>query len=242
MRKQFVQKMPMVRQRVGPGALWVLEFNNDYVDIQGATEVQSDVITGCAWVKFNENAAGGNHDVVIAIRNPANNQRHALILVHDSSRTIAHWDDTRGWTYSLATPGVNSWVHLIVERTQSNIAYYVNNILTASQGKGTFTYNAWDQVRIGGSPWATQYCRARICDVRLFNRALTAAEHLNVMNGLAVTNGLIGHWPMNEGQNGTISHGGDTYDVKDLSGNNNHGSNVGAVWVKEVGSEVPTAI
>ena len=142
----------------------------------------------------------------------------------------------------MVTPGVHSWVHLVVERTQSTVAYYINNTLITSASKGSFTYNAWDQVRIGGSPWATQYCRARISDVRLFNRALTVAERNNVMNGLHVTGGLVGHWPMNEGEDGTVSYGGDTYDVKDLSGNNNHGNNAGATWVKETGDNVPTVI
>jgi hypothetical protein len=66
-----------------------------------------------------------------------------------------------------------------------------------------------------------------IDDVRIYNRALSAEEVSKLYRGEWVSDtGLVGHWEMDEG------HGGQ---VRDKSGNGNHGTIYGATW----GSSAP---
>jgi hypothetical protein len=68
----------------------------------------------------------------------------------------------------------------------------------------------------------------RLDDVRIYNRALSATEVEQLYEGrFTDTTGLVGHWKMDEGTDGTCAGG---LDVCDHSGNENHGDNVGATW------------
>jgi hypothetical protein len=66
-----------------------------------------------------------------------------------------------------------------------------------------------------------------IDDVRIYNRALSAEEVSKLYRGEWVSDtGLVGHWEMDEGYGGQ---------VRDKSGNGNHGTIYGATW----GSSAP---
>jgi hypothetical protein len=83
-------------------------------------------------------------------------------------------------------------------------------------------------VTIGGL-YGLEYFPGLIDDVRIYNRALSASEITDLYNGKEVsTEGLVGWWAMNEGEDGTCTGG---TDVCDLSGNANHGTNNGATWL-----------
>lgn len=58
-------------------------------------------------------------------------------------------------------------------------------------------------------------------DARIYNRQLSDSEIVDLFNEINVTNGLIGHWKMDEGE-GNILY--------DSSGNGNNGNNNGGIW------------
>jgi hypothetical protein len=71
----------------------------------------------------------------------------------------------------------------------------------------------------------SRYGNGFIDDVRIYNRALSASEVESLYNGQYVdSDGLVGHWAMNEGEGGTVA---------DLSGNGNDGTIYGATWTTD---------
>ncbi len=72
---------------------------------------------------------------------------------------------------------------------------------------------------------STYYLKGLIDDVRIYNRALSAGEIEDIYKGKNTSaSGLVGHWSMHEGEEGFVS---------DISGNNNHGTIVGAQWTTD---------
>ena len=62
-------------------------------------------------------------------------------------------------------------------------------------------------------------------DARIYNRQLTDNEVVDLFKEESVTDGLVGHWEMNEGI-GNIAY--------DSSPNNNNGAIVGALWKEDI--------
>jgi hypothetical protein len=64
----------------------------------------------------------------------------------------------------------------------------------------------------------SDFFKGQISDVRIYDRALSAEEVEQLYKGYDIRNGLVGHWPLNEGQ-GTTAY--------DRSGNGNDGTLIG---------------
>ena len=77
-------------------------------------------------------------------------------------------------TAKLAT-GV--WTHLAVTYNGTILRYYVNGVQVSTLSRTGAITTSTGPLRIGGNgSWATEFLTGRIDEVRVYNRALTAAE------------------------------------------------------------------
>ncbi len=118
-----------------------------------------------------------------------------------------------------------NWYYLdvVYDGTQSanadKLKVYVNGALKTVSFTGTVPavlQNSTTNLEIGGDLALAQYIIAKIDEVRIYNRALSATEIAQRYTGIfANESGLVGFWTMDENQGQT---------VYDKSGNNNNGT------------------
>ncbi len=77
---------------------------------------------------------------------------------------------------------VNTWSYLAATYDGSNLRLYVNGTLTTTTAATGSMSNSSLPLRIGGNAIWGEYFTGRIDEVRVFNRALTAAEVTTMMN------------------------------------------------------------
>src|SRR5207244_13011036 len=79
-------------------------------------------------------------------------------------------------TAAGGTVPLNSWTHLAVTYDGATLRLYVNGIQTAAQAVTGSLLSSTAPLRIGGdAPWG-EYFSGTIDEVRVYNRALSAAE------------------------------------------------------------------
>ena len=71
---------------------------------------------------------------------------------------------------------VNAWTHVAVTYSGTTLTLYVNGISVATQAATGTIQTSTTPLRIGGNVPYGEYFQGRIDDVRVYNRALTAAE------------------------------------------------------------------
>ncbi len=115
-------------------------------------------------------------------------------------------------------PSVGVWHHIVGVSTGSVFSFYIDGALAASTNVAVSVTNA--NYRIGASgPQSNVYpFDGKIDDVRIYNRALSAAEVTQLYNqgaGFPSASNLVGYWPFGEGTGTTTA---------DASGNSNTGT------------------
>jgi glucose/arabinose dehydrogenase len=86
---------------------------------------------------------------------------------------------------------VGAWTHLAVTYDQATLRLYVNGVQVASQARTGTIPSATGALRIGGNVPYGEYFLGRIDDVRLYNRALAAAEIQSDMNTPVASPGAL---------------------------------------------------
>src|SRR5437762_6304513 len=92
------------------------------------------------------------------------------------------------WTagnQNLAAPSalaVNTWTHLAATFDGAMVRLYVNGVQVASQAQATPLRTTTGTLQIGADSYAGENFAGRIDEVRIYNRALTAAEIQTDMN------------------------------------------------------------
>lgn len=151
------------------------------------------------------------------------------------------------WSFQVRSGGVdnevkggavslNTWTHVAgVFVNASDMRLYVNGSLSNSGGNGTSPASGSGQnVNIGNynnnSDGGNTF-DGLIDDVCIYNRALTAQEIETLASSrsrIALTDGLVGYWPLDEGVDGATASGATAFD---RSGNGNHGTPTnGPIW------------
>jgi hypothetical protein len=72
--------------------------------------------------------------------------------------------------------GKNSWLHLAATYDGTNVKMYVNGALVATTAAAGSIATSTGPLRIGGNGIWGEFFKGRIDDVRIYNRALSAAE------------------------------------------------------------------
>lgn len=139
---------------------------------------------------------------------------HPNILTMEMSSSI----------YVFGNTNINdgNWHLVNFVRDGSDGFMYVDGQLDGSANVGTLDILESTPLYLGSHLSGGAYFSGFMDDARIYNRALSAEEISKLYRGEWVSDtGLVGHWEMDEG------HGGQ---VRDKSGNGNHGTIYGATW------------
>ena len=133
--------------------------------------------------------------------------------------------------YALGSASItaNIWQHVTVVFGSAGATGYVNGVQVGTNASGATTNCATNNWSIGTRAYnaLSEFFPGIIDDVRIYNRALSATDVLNVYTSGQIVrknisnNNLIGYWPMNEGKGSQAG---------DFSGNNLTGSLTGGTW------------
>jgi len=158
--------------KLGPAALLFSAGSLQSVTAANSASLNSPVkaITISAWV----NAAdwGGNRRIV-----QKGNSDNQYRLLAENSVLKFHLNGVDTLTAPLPPTGV--WVHLAATWDGSTMVIYTNGVQQTSQGAGgsiTTTADALAIAKKNGSSVGGDYFNGRLDDVRIYNRALAAAE------------------------------------------------------------------
>ena len=160
------------------GAALNFDGTNDLVTVNDANVL--DLTTGMtleAWV--NPDVAPSNWRSIIAKERASNSLTYQLTAGSNSSNRPATRIYAGGAVRSL--PGgtrltAGTWVHLASTYDGTSMRLFVNGVQVATQAQTGAITATTNQLRIGGSTTMSQYFDGRVDEVRIYARALTAAE------------------------------------------------------------------
>lgn len=186
---------------------------SDY-DFSGA----SDAFTLAAWVKA-DSIGGGQNRAVISKYNTVGNNRSWYWEANTSGRMTLVMSEDGTFSTSTAVGFLTSdplttgqWYHIAVtvDAATDTFVQYVDGVAVSTYfgttkttiddiHSGSARVSIGQRVDEGFDPWD-----GIIDDVRIYNRALSAAEVNQLYettggSGADYTSNLIGHWPLNEG-------------------------------------------
>ncbi len=183
-----------------------------YVQVpdSNSLDTTSDV-TVSAWIKLN-----GNSDTQFVV----NKDENYSLSVTGGLVRMQFWTGTTARAVDVTAPSSGSWHHVVGVVTSNEVtAVYVDGIL---QGSSAYVISGGvsrvlTNPLIFGTGFGGGYAGS-IDEVRIYNRALSQSEVSTLYkSGVVVKRqannlGLVGYWPMNEGD-GTVA--------SDFSGNRN---------------------
>jgi Concanavalin A-like lectin/glucanases superfamily/Bacterial Ig-like domain/Bacterial Ig domain len=85
-------------------------------------------------------------------------------------------------TFGPSVLAVNAWTHLAATFDGATVRLYVNGVQVASQAQTTALTTTNGTLQIGGDAYPGEFFAGRIDEVRIYNRALSAAEITTDMN------------------------------------------------------------
>jgi hypothetical protein len=154
-----------------------LSFNGTNAMVNVADSSSLDVTTAMtveAWVR--PTALSGWQTVVL--KEVAGGLIYSLYSNSDASRPstwIRHGGSERGLNGTAAL-AVNTWTHLAVTYDGANVRLYVNGAQVASRAQTGAINTSTGALRIGGNVIWGEYFSGLIDEVRIYSRALTAAQ------------------------------------------------------------------
>ncbi len=148
--------------------------SSEYISIADNSNLEPSQITITAWVKIAGAggpivAKGGNAGYRLSI---SSDTYGVLVLLNDrGTNSLSSYDNAR----------VNEWVHVAAVGSSSGLRLYTNGELVASNSVAYGAPNVANNLQIGAETIFSSYFVGQIDDVRIFNRALSADEVVNVM-------------------------------------------------------------
>lgn len=204
--------------------------SNDYVKISHTQGLLGNIptFTISTWFKTS-----GVSQRIYMEANSTNNVPLLGIWINGSGQAeINIRDDANvtGHTVSTLAYNDNKWHHMVgVQVSKSSRIIYVDGVQvgTNTTALGTFTLNNSSIGVIKRAPGAADsgFFNGSIDDVRVYNRALSAAEIKQLYESRSQefvtesSNGLVGYWSFDEGSGSALF---------DYSGNRNNGTTTGA--------------
>ena len=159
-----------------------LSFNGTSSWVTVADAASLDLTTGMtieAWV----NPAVWQRVAVCRAERKYGGLAYALYSANNASRPAAfvHTDTDIGVNGVAAVP-LNTWTHLAVTYDGATLRMFVNGVQVSSRAVPGSTAMTSGALRIGGNSVWGEYFKGLIDEVRIYNRALTAAEIQTDMN------------------------------------------------------------
>ncbi len=208
----------------------VLKFDgqDDYIEVPYSPSINPNQFTLFSWAKV-EGGAGSFRSVITS--RDAYPSKGYIIYAADNNRwqfwigsnLLTQWKPVGGSPIIL-----NTWTSLAATSDGKTIKFYVNGELVGDIA-ANYVANISRSLRIGtggteGNP--RYFFNGKISEVRIWNRVLTQDEIKQSMNHRLQGNepGLVGYWPLNEGNGNTVS---------DKTANNNIGTIYGANWQQD---------
>jgi chitodextrinase len=141
------------------------------LDLSGAYTIE-------AWV--NASVLSGWRTILMKEFN--GNFSYALYANTSSNRARAYVGETGLGVNSAAKLAANAWVHVAATYDGTNNRIYVNGTQSATATVRTTMPNSTGPLRIGGNSIWGEFFQGQIDEVRIYNRALSAAEIGTDMN------------------------------------------------------------
>jgi len=168
-----------------------------------------DSLSVSFWVLWN--SSEGDHDLIVKDYQ----ERVFAIYMYDES-TLRFWAMSDGsWIGSEYDvdfdPEMERWYHIVGTRDATYQRLYIDGEKQYETEHGHGELDTGSDITFGGGGY--DFLDGSLDDVRIYDRALTETEIDYLNMGYNVTAGLVGHWPMNEGE-GCVAF--------DESGNENH--------------------
>jgi hypothetical protein len=206
-----------------------LDGNEDYVAVNDAATLDlNNSLTIEAWIKLN---ATSSFRGVVEKWNDDGSQRSYNFQVYDGILTFHassvgdSWDMVTGSTLS-----VGQWYHVAVTYNGTDMQLYLNGVPDGNPAPHSGgILNSTARLTIGSKDNSGDWFDGLIDEVRIFDYVRTQEEIQSTMNQpLAGSEaGLAAYYRFDELENLGVGGDGLTDDVRDLSGNGNHGDLVG---------------
>jgi hypothetical protein len=150
------------------------------------------------------------------------------LYAHDNAPRPAAYARLSGQTSSHGAFGtsqlpLNTWTHMAATYDNATLRLYINGSQVHSQALTGSMVTTTGALRIGGNSLWGEYFQGTLDEVRVYARALSAAEIRSDM-GAAVTSGLVAAFGFEEGA-GTAT--------ADASGKGHTGRLTGAAWAAQ---------
>ncbi|MBF0217404.1 MAG: LamG domain-containing protein, partial [Candidatus Omnitrophica bacterium] len=207
---------------------WVAGFKDQGDSINCGTDPSLDLATlsVSAWVKFDQGAMtswqpvfikrSSDNTSIFEIWKDNNNQLYFMGTQADG--TLFSYRDTAA---SLTT--ADTWYNISLTYDGTTLLVYVNNTLVLNQAVSMTGMNFDADVLLGNRRSDNSTLTGEMKNVRVFNRALSAAEIAALYGNTDVASGLVSYWKLNEGAGITAT---------DSAGTNN-GLVLGADWAED---------
>lgn len=168
---------------------------------------KAGAVSTSGWVFFVKNAGAGN----------------LSCISFSSTRSIAGGQ----WTSPASSVGVGAWFHVVAiydnGSTANDAAFFINGASSASSELtapvGTNTSDAANDLWMGDRVGTDRAFDGRMEDVRIYNRALSAAEIETIYASRgrdAIVTGLIFRAPLRDKGDGVAAAAGDPKDVTEF--------------------------
>jgi hypothetical protein len=210
------------------GASREFDGSADYVDV-GTMDVSGSAITICMWAKFDGGIPQDGR-LISKATGTAEADHFWMLSGYDSSGVDTDTIRFRLKTNGTVTPlngdddliTLGKWHHCAAVYDGSNMTLYVDASQAGQTAKtGTLDTDDTVHVDVGRNPVNGRYFDGWLADVRIYDRALTAAElDIARWSPNLPADGLVLHLPLWEA--------GTDPTFKDLSGNGRDGDNQGS--------------
>ncbi len=191
------------------GATHHIQF--DSVAERALFEVLGDHLTIAAWIKTSVMDSEKNEIVYEA---DGNVERNYDLHFDDGILGFRHGDGATDEIFTATTVIADGqWHHVAAVVNYPDLHFYVDGVQDGTTKTMTFDLQNPDtgqSFNIGGdTSFATTLHDSLIDDVRLYDRSLSAGEMTQLASmGPDPSRGLVGHWPLDEGQGTTAYDSG----------------------------------
>ncbi|OGD52437.1 hypothetical protein A2608_01205 [Candidatus Azambacteria bacterium RIFOXYD1_FULL_44_10] len=159
--------------------------SNDYVDLPSAP-VSSGSISVVAWVK-SSNLSGGasavGRGIAKSYTTEGNTGNWFFGVQPNGAISFSHWSDSLRRITDAGLITINQWYHIVMIWNGTAGSPYINGKAVSFTGTGSLG-SGWGSEHVIGRAYADSAYQFNglIDEVRIYNRALSAGEVLNLYN------------------------------------------------------------